>query len=479
MGAAPVTGLALGSPPADAPGVPGLALPLLEPHRSSLETCVFCPKLCRGACPVSNAEASETVTPWGKMSVAYFEARGDVPLDREHAATAWACTSCFACRDFCEHKNPVASVLTEARAEAFARGVAPAAVARASERWSERARDAEHAMDVIATQTDTDRAGPSETALLVGCGYARWAPDVARDAVSAAAALTGGRVRPVRACCGLPMLHAGDVAQFVASAKRLAAEVAAAPRVVAVDPGCARTLLVEYARFGVRLPKVELFVDLAASSLQHLRQLSSAELADVLETASSSQLRQPSRGAESGAAASHAQHRQPNTAAENGTTTSPAQHRQPIAGAESGAAASRAQLRQPTKEADPDLAKAPSPQLRQPMSVRWHDPCQLGRGLGRYDEPRTVLERVAGNVGGFQREREAAECSGGGALLPITRPETSRAIAEARVAEHRRAGGGVLVTHCASSLQRFRTAGEAAVDLTTLVARALAARGAR
>jgi Fe-S oxidoreductase len=70
---------------------------MLEPHRAALETCVYCPKLSRAACPVSNAEHSETVTPWGKMSLAYFAARGDVPVDAVHAAPAWACTGCYAC----------------------------------------------------------------------------------------------------------------------------------------------------------------------------------------------------------------------------------------------------------------------------------------------------------------------------------------------------------------------------------------------
>lgn len=381
--------------------MPGLALPLLETHRSSLETCVFCPKLCRAACPVSNAEASETVTPWGKMSTAYFTAREAAPLDAGHAATAWACTSCFACRDMCEHKNPVAVVLGDARVEAFAHGVAPRAAVELAERWFDRAAEVTEAIDVIATQTDTDRAQPTDAALLFGCGYARHAPDVARDAIRATIALTGSRLRPVRACCGLPLLQAGDHDGFVAAAKRLASEVAKAPRLIAVDPGCARTLLVEYARVGVKLPKVDLFLDLATAERHRLRALDPRELGAGDEAPRSSP-----RGAH----------------------------------------------------------------------VRWHDPCQLGRGLGRFDEPRAILERVTPGASGFTRDRVMSECSGGGGLLPITRPETSRAIADQRIADHRRAGGGVLVTHCAASLQRFRTAGEPAVDLTSLVARALGGR---
>ena len=56
-------------------------LPALAASQHALETCVFCPKLCRTTCAVSNAVPSETLTPWGKMSAAYFMARGDVDLD--------------------------------------------------------------------------------------------------------------------------------------------------------------------------------------------------------------------------------------------------------------------------------------------------------------------------------------------------------------------------------------------------------------
>src|ERR1035438_3701161 len=66
------------------------ALPVLEGRRDALEKCVFCPKLCRSACPVSNAEPSETLTPWGKMSTAYFLAQGDVPATESFARTSLA-----------------------------------------------------------------------------------------------------------------------------------------------------------------------------------------------------------------------------------------------------------------------------------------------------------------------------------------------------------------------------------------------------
>jgi Fe-S oxidoreductase len=368
--------------------VDSLHLPLLEPHRTTLEKCVYCPKLSRAACPVSNVEANETVTPWGKMSMAYFAARGDVPVDAVHAAPAWACSACFGCRERCDHKNDVATALEDARAEFFERGVAPEGARAVASRWSERSRAAAEVLaGVDDGHIEGDRTG--RALLLVGCGYARHALSTARDALRATAILLGRSVRPVRACCGLPLLYAGDRAGFIAAARRLAAEVGAEQpaRFVALDPGCARALRVDYARVGVDVLEPELFVDVAFSGRDRLRRLP-AGIAN--------------------------------------------------------------------------------------RSYRYHDPCQLGRGLDRYDQPRALLEQLTGrHPSSFVRHRRHGECSGAGGLLPATRPSSSRAIADERIAEHRELGGGVLVTACAQSLHRFRTRGEPAEDLASLVARAL------
>jgi Fe-S oxidoreductase len=106
--------------------------------------------------------------------------------------------------------------------------------------------------------------------------------------------------------------------------------------------------------------------------------------------------------------------------------------------------------------------------------VRFHDPCALGRGLSEYAAPRALLTRALGrNPDEFTAQREKAECSGGGALLPISMPETSSRIADLRLAAHEREGGGVLVTACASSLRRFRAQGTPAVDIASVVERSL------
>jgi Fe-S oxidoreductase len=108
------------------------------------------------------------------------------------------------------------------------------------------------------------------------------------------------------------------------------------------------------------------------------------------------------------------------------------------------------------------------------LPVRFHDPCALGRGLSEYEAPRIVLERALGRKPDeFEAHGASAECSGGGALLPVSMPETSARIADLRLAAHSAAGGGLLVTACAASLRRFRAQGTAAVDIASVVLHSL------
>src|SRR5262245_15842508 len=158
-----------------------LRLPLLATHTAELETCGYCPKLCRAACPVSNAEPRDTITPWGKMTISWFAERGMVPVDREHAQVAWACTSCFACKMRCVHRNPVAETLGDARADFFAAGVAPAAAIEVVERQPARLRAVGAALSELCALRGV--GGSATTALLIGCAYLEHLPHEARAAV--------------------------------------------------------------------------------------------------------------------------------------------------------------------------------------------------------------------------------------------------------------------------------------------------------
>src|SRR5262249_37686918 len=146
-------------------------LPQLASRKAELERCVFCPKLCRSACPVSNAEPRETLTPWGKMSMAYFVANESVELALPFANPAWACTGCFGCRERCDHRNDVTGTLFEARSALMQAGQAPPSARRIRDTFSERTRVLdENAGDArVADVIDPD----ARLAVLVGCEHAR------------------------------------------------------------------------------------------------------------------------------------------------------------------------------------------------------------------------------------------------------------------------------------------------------------------
>jgi len=366
------------------------ALPTLEPRRAALETCVFCPKLCRSACPVSNAEPRETITPWGKMSLGWMAAHGDVPLDAAHAAPAWACTGCFACREACDHRNAVADVLEDARAAFVHTGVAPEGVRRTLAHFHRHERRTRAAAQRLAANNMVD--ANAKDAVLVGCGYLRGAPREAADAVAASAALVGGRVALVQGCCGLPLRLAGDAAAFARHAREFTRSLDAYTRVLVADAGCGFALRRRYLDAGVRLtPRVEMIVEAAARDIHRL--------APIARTSTE--------------------------------------------------------------------------------AVRWHDPCQLARGLGLYDAPRTVLTRALGRPPDeLEHRREQAVCCGAGGLLPASMPAVARTMTQSRLAAHRDAGGGRVVTACASSVLAMRRAGAlariAVDDLVSWIAGALA-----
>jgi len=359
-------------------------LPVLEARRASLETCVFCPKLCRSACPVSNAEPAETLTPWGKMSAAYFLAQGDVPATESFARTSLACTGCYACRELCDHKNDVAGTLLAARAGEAKLGILPESARKVGAAFPNHQERTRSGVAALALQRGV--RAEAKTALLVGCTYVRRASAEAKAAIAATTGLLREPVALVHECCGLPLLYAGETDAFVRQATKVAEALHPFARVVVVDAGCAAALRLRYGEIGTHVrPKVELLVEIAGDDLVRLNTVGSGR------------------------------------------------------------------------------------------EVRYHDPCQLGRGLGVYDAPRRVLARATGRAPGeFVAQGAHAACSGAGGLLPVTMPDTARRIAVARQTEHRDAGGGEIVTACASSLLALRKAGPSPVsDLVSWIARAV------
>ena len=96
---------------------------------------------------------------------------------------------------------------------------------------------------------------------------------------------------------------------------------------------------------------------------------------------------------------------------------------------------------------------------RVPGRVAYHDACHLARHLDTVDVPREVLRRVlAESLVELPRREKSSWCCGGAGCLPITAPDTARAMSESVVAEALSVGADRLVTFAPECMTGLREA---------------------
>jgi glycolate oxidase len=84
-----------------------------------------------------------------------------------------------------------------------------------------------------------------------------------------------------------------------------------------------------------------------------------------------------------------------------------------------------------------------------PLKVAYHDPCELGRHMKIYDQPRRVLKATEGiELKEFPRNRNSAACCGGGGVLRYTSPESALKLGIKRVNEVSSLGVEAIVSAC-------------------------------
>lgn len=83
------------------------------------------------------------------------------------------------------------------------------------------------------------------------------------------------------------------------------------------------------------------------------------------------------------------------------------------------------------------------------VTVTFHDPCHLTRGLKITEEPRSVLNAIPGlKLVEMENSREASKCCGAGSGMRLSFSSIAQAFAENRVAEAEKTGATILVTAC-------------------------------
>ena len=260
-------------------------LPVTKALEETVGDCRYCPKMCRHACPVAEAEASEAATPTWKGTLAHAWMRGELPLAGAVAEAAYKCTDCLLSREACLYRHEVPEPYAAVRTAAFVAGVAPARALSYAERVRrlgnpfEAGLSARLAAIVGPGERATDVLLPAERAadvvLFPGCTAVRHDLDLVRDARAVFARVERAPLRVCEkggACCGYPLYAAGDLDGFRALAREASAGLSSAREVIALDPGCAHTMSQLWPRLGVRAPaRVTTLVERLAERLDAVR----------------------------------------------------------------------------------------------------------------------------------------------------------------------------------------------------------------
>lgn len=221
---------------------------------------------------MTTAEGRETSSPWGVMRALGELAGGFARegAERSHAAMAWACTGCRGCRELCLLDNPVADTVWDARADAFAAGLAPKAVtdhAAGHDARMERLRE-----KVPAALAEVP-AGDGRAVFFPGCTMLAKEPELALRGARAIAKIRGGVRVVTDVCCGAPLLDAGDRAGFARAAVRFVEAMGDATEVILGDAGCVFALRRRYTEMGLfpaRWARAEHVSEFAARNLDRV-----------------------------------------------------------------------------------------------------------------------------------------------------------------------------------------------------------------
>ncbi|MBW2126909.1 MAG: (Fe-S)-binding protein [Deltaproteobacteria bacterium] len=87
--------------------------------------------------------------------------------------------------------------------------------------------------------------------------------------------------------------------------------------------------------------------------------------------------------------------------------------------------------------------------------VTYHDPCDLGRHCGIYEEPREIIKKIAPNFVEMPHNRENSLCCGAGGGVRGAYPKNSLAMARRRLQEALDMGADVLLTECNSCVHNL------------------------
>jgi len=246
-----------------------LTAPLAE-HSHALTMCIYCPKVCRFACPVSESTQNESHSTWAKMTTAQQVNLGQRRMDDGASAAVHACTGCMRCKSFCKHDNEVGPALFAARTIARTEGTQPKGAATTLATFTQSGNPFGQPLGEVVARFKAET--PMRYPLFPGCSTLVKRTALIDDALTVANAFGApmGVCKASARCCGYPLYAGGAHEQFAAHARIFASTLEHYPELVVMDPGCAHTLAVVYPKFDVKLPsRIRTLYEVLADNLPH------------------------------------------------------------------------------------------------------------------------------------------------------------------------------------------------------------------
>jgi heterodisulfide reductase subunit D len=91
-------------------------------------------------------------------------------------------------------------------------------------------------------------------------------------------------------------------------------------------------------------------------------------------------------------------------------------------------------------------------------TVTYHDPCDLGRNSGVFEEPREVLKAIPGiRLVELANNRQLSVCCGGGGNVEMVNPDLSARVAQMKLDEIAETGADTVVSSCQQCLRTVAT----------------------
>ena len=126
------------------------------------------------------------------------------------------------------------------------------------------------------------------------------------------------------------------------------------------------------------------------------------------------------------------------------------------------------------------IKKGQIPLQELPLTVTYHDPCDLGRGSRVFEEPREIIQAIPGvQLVELPKNRENCQCCGGGGNLEMVDAKLSAKISKRKIQEVLDTGAQAVVTSCQQCVRTMTTyvrrnkVDLEVLDITQLVQKAL------